>query len=196
MRKCYKCNEVKEFSEFYKDISSSGGISYECKKCKSERRKKQRQENPEKYREACRKSTKKNYETIRASQKKHRLENRERILSRRSELRKPRKIELNARESLRRKEKRKNNPEFVKNERAKLREYYKKNREKMLPQHYAHKMVMYAVKLGLLTRPLECELCQGKIKIEGHHDDYTKPLEVRWLCKSCHWKADRKLVNV
>ena len=194
MRKCYKCNEVKEILEFHKDRTQSLGHSFECKKCKSETRKLKRKENPEKYREQCRKSAKKNYETIRESQKKHRTENREKILARRKELREPRRAEINARESLRRKEQRKNNPIFVQAERAKQREYYSKNREKKLPQHYAHKLVMYAIKLGMMNRPEKCEVCEGTIRIEGHHDDYTKPLEVRWLCKSCHYKADRGLI--
>ena len=29
-----------------------------------------------------------------------------------------------------------------------------------------------------------CEVCEGLA--EKHHDDYTKPLEVRWLCREHH----------
>lgn len=33
--------------------------------------------------------------------------------------------------------------------------------------------------------PEPCEVCQAD-KVEAHHDDYDKPLSVRWLCRPCH----------
>lgn len=48
----------------------------------------------------------------------------------------------------------------------------------------------YAIKTGKLVR-LPCEGC-GEAKSEAHHDDYSKPLEVKWLCRSCHAAAHRK----
>lgn len=48
-----------------------------------------------------------------------------------------------------------------------------------------------AVALGILIRPGVCEKCHSSPssrsgKIHGHHPDYSKPLEVEWLCAKCH----------
>ena len=48
----------------------------------------------------------------------------------------------------------------------------------------ANQMVGKAIKSGKLIR-LPCEKC-GNPKSEGHHDDYSKPLDVRWLCFKHH----------
>ena len=33
--------------------------------------------------------------------------------------------------------------------------------------------------------PQPCEQC-GTEPADRHHDDYDKPLEIRWLCRECH----------
>jgi hypothetical protein len=43
-----------------------------------------------------------------------------------------------------------------------------------------------AVLHGALLRA-PCESC-GAPKAEAHHDDYSRPLDVRWLCRSCHMR--------
>jgi hypothetical protein len=61
----------------------------------------------------------------------------------------------------------------------------------------ANVIVARALKTGELIAPERCEVCGRKpnplrerIKrtIWAHHDDYSKPLIVRWLCPSCHRK--------
>lgn len=44
----------------------------------------------------------------------------------------------------------------------------------------------YAVKIGKIIKPAACEICERKTRLSGHHEDYSKPLEVIWLCSSCH----------
>lgn len=51
----------------------------------------------------------------------------------------------------------------------------------------------YAVKKGILTKPKWCEVCNLVKPLQGHHEDYTKPLEVIWLCTNCHADADKIL---
>lgn len=58
----------------------------------------------------------------------------------------------------------------------------------------AHNKVEKAVLHGSLSRPKKCDRCgkepppfkDGRSAIQGHHHDYTKPFEVRWLCQPCH----------
>ncbi len=61
-----------------------------------------------------------------------------------------------------------------------------KKRSKVLPKVRARVNLQAAVRSGRLTRK-PCEAC-GCPETHGHHDDYLKPLEVRWLCVKCHAK--------
>lgn len=59
-----------------------------------------------------------------------------------------------------------------------------RNKEKVR----AHSAVARALRKGVMIKPLECEGCGPHYegKLEAHHDDYSKPLEVKWLCDPCH----------
>lgn len=48
----------------------------------------------------------------------------------------------------------------------------------------ARRAVLRALKSGRLKRE-NCERC-GAVKPHAHHDDYARPLSVRWLCPRCH----------
>ena len=77
------------------------------------------------------------------------------------------------------------------------RRYYEKNREKKLlyqkewrlsnvDKHKAHSAVKKAMKDEKLQR-LPCSIC-GSLNSEAHHKDYSKPLEVTWLCRTHHMR--------
>jgi len=58
---------------------------------------------------------------------------------------------------------------------------------------FAKNQVMIEIRKGNIKRPHYCSKC-GKfgLRIEGHHEDYDKPLEVIWLCRACHRKEHRR----
>ena len=47
------------------------------------------------------------------------------------------------------------------------------------------------IKRGKLKRE-PCKVC-GAAKAQMHHEDYSKPLAVTWLCRSCHLELHRRL---
>lgn len=56
----------------------------------------------------------------------------------------------------------------------------------------ARTQVSLAVKTGALIRPTECAVCFMEHRyIEAHHEDYSKPLDVLWLCRPCHREVHR-----
>lgn len=51
----------------------------------------------------------------------------------------------------------------------------------------AHAAVAAAVRSGVLERAASCEDCGAECApLQAHHEDYAAPLDVIWLCASCH----------
>lgn len=63
--------------------------------------------------------------------------------------------------------------------------------EKHKHKQEARLQVRYAIQRKEFIRPLVCENCSEIRKLSAHHTDYSKPLEVKWLCVKCHAKEDR-----
>lgn len=54
-------------------------------------------------------------------------------------------------------------------------------------EYNAEHTLGYAIKTGkIVSQP--CEVC-GDPHADAHHDDYSKPYEVRWLCRRHHREA-------
>lgn len=63
--------------------------------------------------------------------------------------------------------------------------------ERNADKRAAHVILGNAIRNGRVTKPEECEKCGANGRIHGHHHDYTRPLEVKWLCASCHTKEHK-----
>lgn len=62
------------------------------------------------------------------------------------------------------------------------------NRNPYPEKNHARDMVKTKIRQGLIM-PEPCEICGEKGQC--HHDDYSKPLEVRWLCMKHHGEQHR-----
>ena len=50
----------------------------------------------------------------------------------------------------------------------------------------ARRAVMVALYYNEIERPGACSVCRAETKVEAHHEDYDKPLDVIWMCRKCH----------
>ena len=80
---------------------------------------------------------------------------------------------------------------------ARVKLHRQKPEQKERQKQRAHELylagrvnVWQAVKLavadGRLVRPNQCEQCGISTKPDAHHEDYSRPLDVKWLCRRCH----------
>ena len=57
----------------------------------------------------------------------------------------------------------------------------------------ARRAIDAAITAGAIRRPTNCSGCgcsDTEHRIEAHHYDYSKPLDVIWLCTPCHRRMD------
>jgi hypothetical protein len=129
-KRCFKCDNAKPLTDFYKHKEMADGHLNKCKECT----KSDVQENYRKRRDYYRA-----YDQVR-NQREERREGR-RLSSKMQKL-------------------------------------------KSADKFKARYAVSKAVRDGHL-RPGKCEVC-GSFRVQAHHDDYSKPLDVRWLCFAHH----------
>lgn len=69
-------------------------------------------------------------------------------------------------------------------------EAYRRNN---LQKARAHQAVHRALEKSLLIKPRLCEMCHQEKRLEAHHPDYDKPLDVVWLDRGCHKKLHKNM---
>jgi len=58
-------------------------------------------------------------------------------------------------------------------------------------KRWAHIATASALRRGLIQQQ-PCEVC-GIEAVDAHHDDYSRPMNVRWLCRKHHKAAHRTM---
>lgn len=72
--------------------------------------------------------------------------------------------------------------------------YKQRNKLWRRPKFIARKQVWLAKqRKELKVQP--CQKCHSVEKIHAHHSDYSKPLDVTWLCQTCHSELHRQLLR-
>lgn len=157
-KKCTKCVETKPLTEFYIQSGSTGGYQGNCKVCDNADNKAWREANKERIAATKKAWRDANKERIAATNKAWREANKELVCA-------TKKAWCEA------------NPDKAKAKKARKKERW--------PEKFAaRRAVMRYVAAGKLVKQ-PCEVC-GSSEVHGHHDDYSKPLEVRWLCPIHH----------
>jgi len=66
--------------------------------------------------------------------------------------------------------------------------YVKRWRENNPERVRAQRIIFVGVRNGSIKKK-PCRVC-GKEKVEAHHDDYSQPYKIMWLCKEHHSERD------
>jgi len=90
--------------------------------------------------------------------------------------------------------------ENIEKERARGRAKYAKNKQQYFEYQAkvrktekgkARARLRGSLSVGKIVKPDRCSECHGVVpphRLHGHHHDYSRPLDVEWLCSLCHGK--------
>jgi len=62
-----------------------------------------------------------------------------------------------------------------------------KQNKKFKNKTRVRQILNYHLRMGHIVKPDNCSMCGKVARLHGHHDDYFKPLEVKWVCSPCHY---------
>lgn len=163
---CIKCGEVKEEIEFATTRDRKGNKRFlnSCKECMKKYKHSHYIKDQNKYKERSKRQRELNSEQLKEYNHNYYRKNKEVLIQK--------------------------NKEYINTPKGKIikkkcnKNYFSSPYNKM--KHNARKKVLRAIESGKLIRPSKCELCGEELFCEAHHKDYNKPLEVIWLCKTCH----------
>lgn len=65
-------------------------------------------------------------------------------------------------------------------------EWYERYKATHREQLSARSKIKYAIKTGKIRKPKKCFSCGRKERVTAHHEDYSKPFDIVWLCYLCH----------
>lgn len=179
MKICKKCGIEKDESFFFK--KKKRWLEGTCKECRKEKIQQRIAIDPETHREKVRLRSEQRRQTEKWKEwrKDHEKRNRKKISEKA--------LDYYYKENVLEKQKL-----WKSNNRDKVNAYSREEKKKRPFKHAARMFVRAAIKEGILIRPKECTRCLKECKAEAHHEDYMKPLDVIWLCRSCHGKEHRK----
>lgn len=163
-KRCSRCHKVKPLSEYHKCKSERLGVPPACRVCASKAQKIRLAKITPELRERKRAYARKDYAKHRVRRlewhHRYREESRDAVIS---------------------------SGKRSKAKTADARNAKRRAARGLEPQKYwAQDAAKSAIKRGVLV-PGKCEVggqCLGII--QGHHDDYLKPLTVRWMCRRHH----------
>ena len=65
-------------------------------------------------------------------------------------------------------------------------------------ERFPHKVLCLAItkkaKAKGILHGQPCARCAATIGVQAHHDDYTRPLKIVWLCAPCHHAVEQELM--
>lgn len=74
--------------------------------------------------------------------------------------------------------------------------YIRKNWAKYPEKRAANVLLGNGVARGIINKPSNCEICNAECStpksLHAHHEDYSKPFDVTWMCRTCHGMKHRE----
>jgi hypothetical protein len=184
VKTCNRCGAAKQLLDFPPDKQNTDGRKGKCRACVLARQRELRAAHPETERAWVAA----NHERVLSQKRSHRERNSDRL----------------RRENRERARRARSTEEGLERSRQVARRHYAKNRiallisDKQRAQRDRQKIrarnaVSRALRTGRLVRASSCSACgRTERKLQAHHADYARPLDVIWLCSPCHKREHLK----